>query len=150
MTTLELTINKKEVYNEVAQTTSYTGAKMTGGDEDAYDRIFTTDEDQSMLERFWNESCIAVCEIMKKFLQSESVTEDGYSIALGLSSAFDDTLKPSMEKELFSFFVMNIVAKWYAFTNKKEATEYGLSASSFLEGVHRKACFKKKPKRPVY
>ena len=48
-------IQKDTVYNEVAKTTSYTGAKMEG-DEGAYDRIFTTDEDKIMLERFWNES----------------------------------------------------------------------------------------------
>jgi hypothetical protein len=45
-----LTVNKEKVYEEVAKTTSYTGAKMD--DELAYDRIFTTDEDKSMLERF--------------------------------------------------------------------------------------------------
>ena len=50
MTDIALTVNKESVYEEVAQTTSYTGAKMN--DELAYNRIFTTDEDKSMLERF--------------------------------------------------------------------------------------------------
>lgn len=50
MTDIALTVNKESVYEEVAQTTAYTGAKMDN--ELAYNRIFTTDEDKSMLERF--------------------------------------------------------------------------------------------------
>ena len=61
-----LTVNKEKVYEEVAKTTSYTGAKMD--DELAYDRIFTTDEDKSMLERFWCESKNTICNSLKKML----------------------------------------------------------------------------------
>ena len=42
MTDIALTVNKESVYEEVAQTTAYTGAKMDN--ELAYNRIFTTDE----------------------------------------------------------------------------------------------------------
>lgn len=149
MKEITLKIDKKKVYEEVAQTTAYTGAKMEG-DDNAYDRIFTTDHDKSQLERFWNESCVDVCAKLKKNLQSETNTSDGFTLGLSLSSSYDDALTASMEKELFSFFVMNIVAKWYTFTNKKEAGEYAVSAVSMLEGVHRKACFKKRPSRPTY
>lgn len=149
MTTVVLLIDKAKVYEEVAQTTAYTGAKMDG-DEKAYERISTIDGDQSQLERFWNESCVAVCETLKRYMQSETVTETTFTVTLGLSSAFDTTLQGSMAQELFSFFVMNITAKWYTFTNKKEAAEYGASALAFLEGVHRKACYKKKPVRPSF
>lgn len=65
MIDITIAVNKESVYEEVAQTTSYTGAKMD--DEHAYDRIFTTDEDKSMLERFWNESKNTVCNSLKKY-----------------------------------------------------------------------------------
>lgn len=146
---LNITINKEQVYEEVAQTTSYTGAKMEG-DSNAYDRIFTTDADRSQLERFWTESCVAVCEKLKKFLGGTETTSTGFSIELDLSSSFDETLSESIQKELVSFFVMNITAKWYVFTNKKESADYALAAASFLEGVHRKSCYKKRPRRPKY
>ncbi len=150
MIEVTLIIKKEEVYEEVSQTTSYTGAKMIDGDERAYDRIFTTDADQSQLERFWNESCVATCEALKKFLSNEETKETEFKLTLLLSSSFDQTLKDSMERELFSFFVMNITAKWYVFTNKAEASDYAVSAASFLEGVRKKACYKKRPKRPTY
>lgn len=149
MKEITITINKEEVYEEVAQTTSYTGAKMEGGDDKTYDRIFTTEADRSQLERFWNESCVDVCEALKEFVQEERNEKDSFSIFLGLSSSFDPALEPAMKKELFSFFVTNIVCKWYVFTNKKEAADFSASAVGMLDGVKRKAYYRRKPKRPT-
>ena len=143
-----MTIDKESVYEEVAQTTSYTGAKMD--DEDAYERIFTTDDDKSMLERFWNESKNTIANSLKRILLNEQETDGTYSLQLGLSSSFDEALTDSMRRSLFSFFVMNITAKWYTFTNKQEATGYASEAATYIDDIMRKAFFKKKPSRPTY
>lgn len=143
-----LSVNKENVYEEVAQTTSYTGAKMD--DEHAYDRIFTTDEDKSMLERFWNESKNTACNSLKKTLLHEIENDGVYRLSLGLSNSFDKTLTESMERSLFSFFVMNITAKWYTFTNKEEATGYASEAATYMDDIMRKVFFKKRPTRPTY
>lgn len=148
MQQLILKVDKASVMQEVAQTTSYTGAKMA--EENAYDRIFTTDEDEGILERFWNESKNTVCNSMKKMLTSETETNGVFSLSLELSAAFDDALAESMQRSLFSFFVMNITAKWYTFTNKEETTKYATEAATYLEDVSRKAYFKKKPIRPTF
>lgn len=142
-------IEKEEVYTEVAQTSSYTGAKMDN-DPNAYERIFTTDEDRSQLERFWNESCVTFCEVMKRYLVSETSTSGGHRFEMEFSKSFDPALLPSMRQELFSYFVMNITAKWYGFSNKGESGEYAATAAALLEGIHRKACYKRKPQRPTY
>lgn len=148
MKKVTLTIDKESVYKEVAQTTSYTGAKMD--DEDAYERIFTTDDDKSMLERFWNESKNTIANSLKRILLNEQETDGTYSLQLGLSSSFDEALTDSMRRSLFSFFVMNITAKWYTFTNKQEATGYASEAATYIDDIMRKAFFKKKPSRPTY
>lgn len=150
MTEVTLKVDKDGVFTEVAKTTSYAGKKMDG-DDNAYDRIFTTDADREMLERFWSESQIAVCEQLKKQLSGEQTSENGdWEVRLSLSQSFDTTLENSMGKELASFFVMNIVAKWFAFCNKKEAGDYGTAANELLVGVHKKALYKKRPTRPTY
>lgn len=143
-----LSVKKEDVYNEVAKTTSYTGAKMD--DDAAYDRIFTTEEDKAMLERFWNESKNAIAGNLKKFLVSETETDATYTLTLELSASFNESLLKSMERSLFSFFVMNITAKWYTFTNKEEATDYAAGAATNVEDIMRKVFFKKKPRRPTY
>lgn len=148
MIAVTFTINKEQVYEEVAQTTAYTGSKMD--DEHAYDRIFTTDEDKSMLERFWSESKNTICNSLKKLLVIETEADGNYTLSLGLSNSFDEALKDSMQRSLFSYFVMNITAKWYTFTNKQEAKGYASEAATYIEDVMRKAYFKKKPTRPTY
>lgn len=149
MKKLILSVNKADVYNEVAKTTSYTGAKMEN-DATAYTRIFTTEEDKDILERFWNESKNSVAGDLKKLLNEEKEENGTYTLTLEVSSSFDDNLIVSMQRSLFSFFVMSIVSKWYIFTNKKEAESYATSALGDMEDVMRKAYYKKRPTRPTY
>lgn len=152
MVDITLTVDKEEVYEEVSRTTSYTGAKLEDtGDAGAYERIFTVDEDKIVLNRFWEECKNMVCNSLKKVLVSEEETEEGaYVLTLGLSSAFDESLTESMQRSLFSFFVMNITAKWYTFANKSEATGYATEAATYIEDIMRKAFYKKRPTRPTY
>lgn len=145
---ITLTVNKEAVYDEVAKTTEYTGAKMD--DEHAYEVISITDEDKAMLERFWSECKNMACNSMKKVLVSEVDSDGEYALTLGLSSAFDPSLTESMERSLFSFFVMNITAKWYTFANKQEATVYASEAATYIDDILRKAFYKKRPTRPTY
>lgn len=143
-----LGVNKEAVYNEVAKTTAYTGAKMDDGGK--YDSIATTDGDKEMLERFWDESKNAISGSLKNFLTGEAETDGVYTMTLELSVSFNEGLLESMERSLFSFFVMNIVAKWYTFANKQEAGDYAAAAESNMEDIKRKAFSKKKPRRPTY
>lgn len=151
---MEITVNKKKVYDEVAKSTSYTGAKMAG-DELAYERIFTTDEDQLMLERFWMECCNDATNEFRPFITS--VTEQGdsgvislgnnYTATLALPSSFDENLIPSMQNSLFSYFVNSISGKWYKMTNKEEYDSYLKDAHTNLMDVRSKLYYRKKPTR---
>lgn len=156
MNVITLTVNKANVYDEVAKTTSYAGAKMQG-DDSAYDRIFTTDDDRMMLERFWAEACAIATEQFKPFLtsvnsqpESHGVELDrNYIVQLELSSAFDPALTDSIATSLFSFFVALIVSKWYKFTNKNEADNYVAEAAGMLDDVKSKIYHRKKPRRII-
>lgn len=153
MKQIGLTINKRNVYNEVAKTTSYTGAKMD--DESAYDRIFTTDSDREMLERFWVESCNDVTTEFKPFLTSVSTQDVGtdidieknYEVELELSEAFDETLAPAIQSSLFSYFVNAISSKWFEIANKAESDKYAANALGLMTSVIEKLYYRKKPKR---
>lgn len=151
---ITLLVTKINVYDEVSKTSSYTGAKMDDNGS-AYMRIFTIDEDRVVLERFWNEACNKVVDLIKPFILSisklvESHTIDianNFTAKLGMPSSFDETLVESINTALFSFFTNYIVGKWYEFTNKGEAKEYLLSADAILEDVKSKIYYRKKPTR---
>lgn len=146
---ITLTVDQQEVLQEVARTTSYTGAKMDD-DANAYERITTVDEDAEELQRFWDESRAEVAQTFIRMLASERMDGSTYALELNVSASFDEALLPSMQLGLFSYFVQSIAAKWYVFTNKKEAGEYADVGKGILDEVREKAFYKKKPTRPTY
>lgn len=143
---ITLTANKALVMEEVAQTTSYTGAKMVG-DADAYERISTVDDDRGQLERFWAEACSAFDEKMKRLLSAEYGER---TWVLEVSSRFDPALTSSMQDALYSYLVKAVVGRWFALANKAEAADYLQTAAATLESIHRKAYYKRAPQRPTY
>lgn len=163
-----LAIQKTNVILEVKRTTSYTGAKIEGGDADAFNRIRTVDGDTEELGRFWNECRSEIAKVFKHKLVSEgmysdstgqtpSTSGDYYVLKLNVANSlgayeggFNSSLLPSMELGLFSFFVNSITAKWYIYTNKKEVGDYAAMATSLLEDLRQKVFSQKVPKRPTY
>ncbi len=152
---ISLIVNKANVYDEVAKTTSYAGSKLMYEDTSAYNRIFTTDEDRLLLERFWVETCNITTEQFKPFIVSVSSQpishgvdlSQNYIVELEVSSAFDTALTQSVETSLYSFFVFAITSKWYAFTNKTDVENIGSEATNTMESIMRKIYFRKKPAR---
>lgn len=149
---ITLKVNKRDVMKGVAVTTAYTGAKMND-DENAPERIPTVDEDEEHLDRFWDESRADICQELIGIVAKEGMkgeTGDDYELHLDVSNSFDEALLPSMSVSLTSFFIQSIAAKWYIYTNKREAGEYADKASTLLDDIHRKAVYKKRPVRPTY
>lgn len=140
---------------EVAVTTAYTGGKMDD-DTNALNRISTVDEDEKHLESFWEESRADICQELIGLVSFEGMKRDNitgkerYELTLDVSKSFDEALLPSMRISLFNYFVQNITARWYVYTNKQEAGNYSDKAASTLDDIHQKAVYKKKPVRPTY
>lgn len=141
---IEIAISKAKVMGEVAVTTAYTGGKMDA-DENAYNRISTVDEDESHLERFWDECRGDLSQELIGLVMREEEEGDIYKVRMAVSNSFDTSLLASMELSLFSYFVYGITGKWYVYTNKEEAGDYADKAGTLLDDIHRKAVYKKKP-----
>lgn len=152
---INLSINKANVYDEVAKTSAYAGSKKMAEDAGAYARVFTTDEDRLLLERFWLETCNNATNILKPFLVSVETQpishgidiSRNYNVELEVSSSYDDTLTESVETSLYSYFVLAILAKWYAVANNVDAEATALEASASMKDMIQKIYYKKKPVR---
>lgn len=156
MKNIALKVEKAAVYEEIAKSTSYVGAKMLG-DESAYKRIFTKDADQLMLERFWVETCSAITEHLKRFIltvSSHSLSDtvdltDNYEIELKVSNNYNDALTGSIEVSLFNCVVASIIGKWFRYTNRDEADAYNMESAGYLDNITRKLYNRKRPSRPT-
>lgn len=154
MKNVTITTIKLDVYNEVAKMTSYTGAKMEE-DPSAYERIFTTDSDRLMLERYWIEACDLVTDTLKEYVVEVNDHHTGhgieldnnYIVSLSLSSAWDESREGNLGSTIFSFFVYYILSKWYALANKTEAAAYATEAQGRLLDVMKVIYHRQKPTR---
>ena len=152
-----LNIKKANVYDEVAKLTGYVGAKTIEDTGKTYDRVFTTDDDRLMLERFWREAVGAITDEIKRFItnvstQANSQTVDiseVWTANLEMPSNFDDNLIDSINDSLFSYAVNSIVSKWFSITNKEEADMYSGMAVNCGNEAKSKLYYRKKPKRVV-
>lgn len=175
METIEITIYKDDVYEEVAKATDYTGAKLIDGDEKARDRILATDSDLSDLGRFWEEAVLATNERLKEMLvsgttkqmtqQVEAVPREAeaqalpiepipirirtaYVAKLEVSKSFDKELTASVQSTLRNFFIFSIIGQWYKLANKGEAADNFTQAGEMMTAAERLLYSRKKPTRP--
>ena len=141
---ITLSIKKIDVYDEVAKTTSYVGLKKIDTDDKLYDRVFTTDADRDLLERFWREACNAVTDEFKQFIISQpGQTDNGiFTVDMSMPSSF-------VEQSLLSFFINLITSKWFSISNKGDAEYYQQETLASGNEVRRKIFYRKKPQRVV-
>lgn len=135
MKTMSVNISKQKVYDEVAKTTSYIGAKSVS-ENVTYNNVFTTDDDSIMLDRFWNEAGSDILSRLSRYVQSGTFDTDSgdFSVTFRLSSRCNDSLTATAVNPLFSYFVNYITGKWMQFINGESASVYlGLSEVSVSE-----------------
>ena len=146
-------INQREVYEEVAKATDYTGSKMTGEDSGARERILATDEVLGDLGRFWDDSVLAVNEKFKDMLvSSQEKDEQGdkkHQFTFEVSANFDETLVDSIQQSIKNFFILSIIAQWFKYTNKKESQDYFNQSAEMITAAERLLYSRKKPSIPT-
>lgn len=143
-----LTIKKNDIYEEVAKTTAYIGNKATVEDgKSAFDQIFVTEADLSMIERFFNESLDALRNVLKRFISGGSGVDGTINWELEMPSRFDGNLLDSINSSANSFLVNSIILKWCEIAANDKSKEYADNAAALLLEIKDKVFFKKKPIR---
>lgn len=147
MITVVLTVNKDAVYQEVAKTTAYTGAKMKD-EPQAYDRIPVIDADKVQLDRFWREACHTATQLFMPFLVTTEQNVD-YVATLQMSSSYDVNLNDSVQGALGSMFVNHLIRKWFEVTNRGDLELYQQLEIDALRKLRSMIYFRKKPKYTI-
>lgn len=145
MQTLTLSIEKSNIYNEVAKTTSYIGAKADDA-QIMYDRVFTTDDDKALLERYYNEALSTLLNALKRVCVITDKTLST-NIEITASGHADGTLLKTLDSTIQFYLVNYIVAKWSEVANKAEVDRYSATAASLLKDIVDKVFYKVRPTR---
>ena len=157
MQDITLTIDKSQVWNEVAKATAYTGAKMVSGeDPGAYDRISTTDQDREMMERFWVEACQLMTQQLKEHVKTVATQEihhgvdleSDYAVTLRVADSYPTALNDAVLGNLTSFVIATVLSKWFRLANKGETEAYATEASAYLLAAVDLLFNRKRPTRP--
>lgn len=159
MNKVTITVNKANVYDEVAKTTAYVGAKKItqdgSQDTQAYSRLFAKDDDRIMLERFWLEAANKAADLLKPFVTDMATLNithgfrlaDNFQATLNMPARFDTNLTAAIQGDLYSFFVSFILASWIALADTKAAESYSADAAAALLGAKTKLYYRMPPKR---
>ena len=147
---VELIVNKADVLEEVAKQTAYVGAKTILSDgRTAYEQIFTTSDDYTMLERFWNEALSFTTGSLKKYMSAAPTFVNSIlTVTLELPARYHITQNETVQKSLYSYFANYITSKWMAIANKTDAEYYEKYANENMKDVLQKIFTIKKPIRP--
>ena len=145
---ITIAINKDNIYEQIAQNTSWIGAKSA--EAGAYDRIFTTDEDKEQLELYWKEAKDTLLSKIKSLVDSNSETNNIFTLTLNVSSRFKFALLSSIQSGIESYFENIIIAKWFNISYKTDVQSYATDAATYLDDVKKKLYYKDKPRRPSY
>lgn len=126
MIEVQLTIDKAQVYQEVAKTAEYVATKM--GDNLAYERISIVDENEEMLERILN-TAYAVCvemlypytkeEIPKGQVDLDDILHapEEYVINLCLPDSFSLSTVNLLNKLIHEYLIYSVLSHWMSIAN---------------------------------
>lgn len=153
MIEVKVYIKKSVIYNEVAKITSYIGAKRIDADQNVYERVFSTEDDRELLERYWREAKSDLTDIVSRWLVGSSkvdnsqVVDDAevWEITLNMPHTFHLQMVDALDEDIHSFMIHSIIFKWLSVSEPKEAEYYHVQMMSKKESITKKLMYRIKP-----
>ena len=149
MRDIRISINRDEVYEEVAKTTAYIGGKnLDANGKSLYDPVFVTDADREMLEGDWNAAIGDVSVALDSVLAYQnSYSGEEETFGLSVSNLFNESLVKTLETTAFSYVVNKVVAEWCLVVSKDKAEDYLSKANALLVKMDAILYMRKRPTR---
>lgn len=152
MKDIELSVKKAAVFNTVAMMASYEGAKNQTTENDSYNRLSISRQEEEELVPFWNEACGSILSACSDYIKSSSFTGD-LDIVLSIPDNFKEEVKGSIEENMASFLSRFIAGRWISLSDQEKGGTYTGSASGYLDDVRslmyeRQFSKRPEPKRP--
>ena len=136
---ITLSVSYPAIITSVERKTNYVGGKREG-DENAFDRIVTVDEDNTELESLFGECRTDLVHRLQARVVSESLDEEEpryYRLNLDVADEFNSALVPTLTLALFNYFINGMLSRWFIYTNQDEAALYAGRAEENLDNIYK-------------
>ena len=140
-------LSKTDILEEVSLNSEYLGAKNAAEKEGLYARVATISHDRSLLDRLFADTFGNLSEKLREFIIETGLSDDGATLTLSLSNAYDDALTDSVNDDLRAGMVKGVAAAWFRFTYPEESQSWALESEKLFERAHAKLCYRRRPKR---
>lgn len=104
-------IDKEGVYNEVAKTTAYIGAK-----NDVFEKVATEKENEELLESFIESACNDIVNLLAAY----KAKIEGGDFELSIPEAQEDKMQ-IIERLVFDYMVCSVIWRWLYITMPEKA-----------------------------
>lgn len=145
---LNINIDRREVFGEVEKKTSYMGSRGPEGGR-SYDSVRATSSDESVLERFFQECVSDLVSAFRRYLVSSgdiSGNTSHYQFVLSLPSSFDTTQSEGLRADVRNYFVLLISGRWLSLTGNGGDSLLE-DASATMRSLLGKLFYRKRPVR---
>ena len=145
---MEISVSKKEIFNEVEKRSSHEGYVMP----ERYDNVWANKERGELLESFWINGCTAVVQIMKKYLSSTTVehsltsydSDEVFNLKAIMPERYDSNLDGSVLTDIKMIIALSVLHGWMSVSAPESSAKYleeskGYSDDLILKLLHRKS-----------
>lgn len=147
MKKLELKLLRTDVMSEVSLATAYAGIKSIATEATVFNRVAAMPSDEELILRFWREMCGIVTEKLREFIIDSLQSDSQFSVTLRLSEAYDESLNPSVESDIYSAFTAGVIARWFRYSLPERSQEWASESMTMLERAYRKLYQRTPPRR---
>lgn len=146
--TVYIDVDKSDIYDEIARTSAYMGAKsVKEKGEGAYEQVAVEETDKAMLDRFYDEAMGMLLNLLKRFDVGSETAGAVTGVHFDVPDRFDSNLETAIASEVRSFFVNHVLSKWCELTDKQSSKEYADNATAKLLEIKDNVFHKTKPTR---
>ena len=154
--TINITISKARVLDEVAKTTAYIGSKsMSAEDLGTYERVAVVDPDREQLDRYWMEACGGASMALAHWCTSANAQllthhaelDRDYKVTLQLPTNWNNAYNNALRESIMSYLINSILSRWLLIVKKDEAEAYAALSSGNGAQIAQILLERKRPAR---
>lgn len=147
---MDITIAKKEIFDEVEKRTSLEGSVLP----ERFEGVWASKEEGAFLDSYWVEGYTAVIQLMKRYLKSRTVAheinlydkDEVLTILVDMPDRYNSLLDGSVATDIKMMIACNVLHGWLEVKLPEAAPKYEEESKGYAEDLRVKLLYRTEPK----